>query len=176
MWPSCRVAIPAVAFQGGPHFLRLCPLQGSGPWWWCLFPCWCPQPAHPGQAGNCSQLGRAGLAGTAAVPERVGAGGAGEGSGGPQGRAGWWRGRGSALAPGGGPGCVLTRPCPTELSASDGSCTSDTSLLEEGEGTVGTREDPGMFPPFHPSCVSSIPTLPVPPPFQFLHCVSPPCH
>lgn len=189
MWLSCHVPIPVVAIQGCPHSLRPRPLQRPGPQQqWRLLPCWYPQPAHPRQAGNCTQLGRAGLAGTAAILEHVGTGSVGEGSGGPRGCAGWWRGRGSAWAPGGGPGSVLTGPCPTELSASDESSMSDAGLLEEGEGAVGSRGDTRV--PLvcslrsNPSCVPSIPTLPVSSPSQPtqvpsipLHChVFPPCH
>uniref|UniRef100_A0A8U7NC20 Innate immunity activator n=1 Tax=Corvus moneduloides TaxID=1196302 RepID=A0A8U7NC20_CORMO len=75
-----------------------------------------------------------------------------------------------------------------ELSASDESSMSDAGLLEEGEGAVGSRGDTRvpLVCSLHsnPSCVPSIPTLPVSSPSQPtqvpsipLHChVFPLCH
>lgn len=86
-----------------------------------------------------TQLSKAGLAGTATVPERVGTGGVGEGERRPPGTR--WVAAGAVGAfwhSPAAPAPFSPVPCPAELSASDDSSLSDAVLLEEGKGAVGT--------------------------------------
>lgn len=103
-----------------------------------------------------TQLSKAGLAGTATVPERVGTGGVGEGERRPPGTR--WVAAGAVGAfwhSPAAPAPFSPVPCPAELSASDDSSLSDAVLLEEGKGAVGTggggNSAPQVSPPSQPT-------------------------
>lgn len=142
MWPSCRVPIPVVAVQGGPHFLVPVPSKDQGHGGGIFFPVGAPNLPIPGRLGAAhgsvepawpvallsqSVLGQVvQQRGAEARRDVLGGGGAVGALWHPE----------AALAP------FSQGPAPQSSMPLTRAARLTSSLLEEGEGAMGTREDP----------------------------------